>query len=367
MGFPVASSSFFYDIRPLLDVEYYSENKNTWIATSKQPWMELSADLNKIVGNSIEFFYEASILDCLTRPIIRFILNGLVVDHILPAPVGGRGAWTGYVPHGVRQIQISPVDAPGPFGFRIVGCNLVGKWQKTQRALKHHPLSISWAAVQRVTGYPDKARRRLQRAWGATPLNAHQNWLTSRTRALEWNGLDAPRTTEAPHLRVALLDATAEQEAKVVGVLAGQPRSEWSTVCASSSTTIEQLTENLHPNDFLIVLNSGDAITTEAPAIFAEMYARNPADLYFTDELDADQGGTTLQAGLESHPLAEHRYFWGGLASIVLAGRESAWANGWLGHFGQYLCLLTIRLFISSGYWCLVGLCHDSAPHLHRR
>ena len=292
-GLPLPSHIYAYgidSIRPFADAERHPTNKSVWIAKSKQPWVELLVDISIISGCSVEMVFEASIIDCLTRPLIRFVFQDYFYDNVLPAPVRGKGTWTGHVPSEVKQILISPVDMPGPFGFRVISCYPIGKWRKTQRALKYHPFSISWAAVQRVAGYSNKARRRLQRAWGATPLSAHQNWLTSRTRVLEWNGLDAPRTAEAPHLRVILIDGTAEQEAEVVDVLAGQPRSEWSVLRASTGTTVQQLVEDRDPDDFLIVLNAGDAIMPEAPAVFAEMHARNLADLYFADELDSNCG-----------------------------------------------------------------------------
>lgn len=286
----VKHSSVVIGLIPLIDVARHSSGVNTWVAKSDQPWLQVIVDLASISKNSVEIVYESSLLDVLTRPIIRFVFKDRIEDLVLPAPIGGRGVWIGRVPEGVTQILISPVDAPGTFGFRVLECRPIGKWRKTQRALRYHPFSASWAVALWLVGYRDKARRRVQRALGAVPLSAHHFWLSSRTRSPEWDGLDAPRTVVTPHLRIILLDASEQQEAKLVGVLGRQPRSEWSTMRASSERQIISLIGDLKPQDFFMILHAGDEIAPEAPAILAETFARNPADLYYADERDLGQG-----------------------------------------------------------------------------
>jgi GT2 family glycosyltransferase len=278
------------NLLPLANVTDYPSKKDLWISQTDQPWLKLNIDLSVIQGYSVEMIYEASILDVLARPIIRFIFQNRFEDIMLPAPIRGRGVWIGPIPKGVQQILISPVDTSGVFGFRILQCRLIGKREKVLRAFRYHPFSVSWAILIWLAGYRGKAQRRIQRALGITPISAHNHWLHSRTRDFDWTGLDSPRTNIAPHLRIILLDADDKQEAQIADVLTKQPRREWSTLRASSNTVVSELLKGLQPNDFVVALNAGDQLAPETPAIFAEISTRNPADIYYADEQDLAQG-----------------------------------------------------------------------------
>ncbi|MDT2019447.1 glycosyltransferase family 2 protein [Methylocella sp. CPCC 101449] len=279
------------DLLPLIGVERCPSRANTWLSKSSQPWLQLNINLEDVAGRSIELTYEASLLDVLARPIIRLVLEEeRIEDMVLPAPIGGKGVWIGYISEGIRQILISPVDVSGLFGFRILKCHPIGKWRKLLQAVRYHPFSASWSILVWLAGYRHKARRRIQRALGTIPLRAHHHWLKSRTRIPDWVGLDAPRVLAASHLRIILLDADSEQERKMAAVLGSQPRLEWSTLRASSNAKISQLIEGLQPKDFIIVLNAGDQIAPEAPSILAEAAARFPADIFYADELDLAKG-----------------------------------------------------------------------------
>jgi hypothetical protein len=88
--------------------------------------LRIDVDLARHAGAAVRMDYEASWRDVVARPVLRFERPGGDLDVILPAPALGRGQWIGLVPADATGCLISPVDAPGPFGFRIVdwrGCS----------------------------------------------------------------------------------------------------------------------------------------------------------------------------------------------------------------------------------------------------
>ncbi|MGO4612092.1 hypothetical protein AB4142_37730, partial [Variovorax sp. 2RAF20] len=71
-------------------------------------------------GRWIRLVFEASLLDPLTRPILRIIRPGGEEEVMLPAPSFGRGIWIGFLPPDATELHLSPADWAGPFAFRVV-------------------------------------------------------------------------------------------------------------------------------------------------------------------------------------------------------------------------------------------------------
>ena len=242
-----------------------------WRALSAEPWLRIDVDLARHAGAAVRMDYEASWRDVVARPVLRFERPGGDLDVILPAPALGRGQWIGLVPADATGCLISPVDAPGPFGFRIVdwrGCSAPARFALGFLRRPGLALTALWS---RVRGKNVRAEMQLSRALTTMPPGRYRAWARGRRRAPDWAGLDAPAPEETATAAPLHLDI---EDPSAPAALAA---------C---------------PEDGLVLLaRAGVRLGSEAAAIVAVAAARQPADAYLIDEEDEAGGPPRLKPG----------------------------------------------------------------------
>jgi GT2 family glycosyltransferase len=289
-----------------------------FVAHTGAPWLRLRLDKGVPAGRWIRLTYRGSYFDPLVRPIVRFITDDGSHDVLAAAPLFGRTHWTGRVPDGTRDILISPVDRRGPFGFEVEAYQPVS-WAAL--------VAAAWANDRRRTleaigafcvGRRGEAQRLLAAAVRSVDLGRYHEWRQVRRRALDQNGLDAPRSdwSKGPHVHYVVgcgpYDAAAIEV--LHGSLARQPYDRWSLALVAPDPTaladalgpplaqqmrvygaeapLGALIANLDDDDLVCVIMPGDRLPPETSAIVAEQaIARPDAAAFYGDEDAIDTTG----------------------------------------------------------------------------
>jgi hypothetical protein len=140
------------------------------VALSHDPWLRLIVTESALAGGWVELFYESSLCDHLTRPVLRCFSPDGASEEILTAPVFGRSKWIGRIPAQTTEIWLSPTNRPGPFAFRVTAVRRISAVRRYWRGLSRRPvhaLASLGAALARMRFLADIKSRR---ALGATKL-----------------------------------------------------------------------------------------------------------------------------------------------------------------------------------------------------
>jgi GT2 family glycosyltransferase len=118
--------------------------------------------------------------------------------------VCGRARWIGPVPRGTVDIAVSPLNRPGPFGFRIDAIEGPSRLRLALRGLRRRPNIAIVAIGARLINARDVAHRWLQAALCPTSFESYDEWIRKFLRAPEVNGIDAPRA-KSMKVRIRLI------------------------------------------------------------------------------------------------------------------------------------------------------------------
>jgi GT2 family glycosyltransferase len=269
-------------LTPLVDVVLQDGRT---VSQSDLPWLRIEAPARQWAGSWVRLVFEASLLDPLTRPILRIIRPGGEEDVMLPAPSFGRGSWIGFLPSDATELQLSPADWTGPFAFRLVSLDRVGALRRLARGAQRHPKAVMSALWAGMRGNRQVEQARLRRALGATPLSMYQAWRRERSRAIEWTGLDMPSPAAlAIRFHLVIIGDPSKQAATWHGFLASQPLESIALSWASSRTPLAPLLDGIGEDDLVIGLRAEDRLNDFALAAVAQRAVADPAALYYGDE-----------------------------------------------------------------------------------
>ncbi|MFC2254172.1 glycosyltransferase family 2 protein [Labrys portucalensis] len=269
-------------LTPLVDVVL---RDGRTISQSGLPWLKIEAPARLWAGRWVRLVFEASLLDPLTRPILRIVRPGGEEDVMLPAPSFGRGSWIGFLPSDATELHLSPVDWAGPFAFRLVSLGRVGPFRRLARGARRHPKAVMSALWAGMRGNRQVEQTRLRRALGATPLTMYEAWRLERSRAIEWTGLDMPAPAALGiGFHLVIIGDPSKHAAAWHDFLASQPLKGIALSWASPQTSLAPLLNGIAEDDLVIGLRADDRLTAFALAAVAQRAVEDPAALYYGDE-----------------------------------------------------------------------------------
>jgi GT2 family glycosyltransferase len=302
-------------LQPAGDVDRIGKQ---FVAHTGAPWLRLCFGKGVPAGRWIRLTYRGSYFDPLVRPIVRFITDDESHDVLAAAPLFGRAHWTGRVPDRTRDILISPVDGPGPFGFEVETCQPVS-WAALVVAAAANDRRRTLEAIGAFCiGRRGEAQRLLGAAVRSVALARYHEWRRARRRSLDQSGLDAPRAdwSKGPHQRFVVGCDPADAVAIRVlhDSLAQQPYDRWSlaliapdpaalanaidpslarqTRLIGADAPVDAVIDDLDDGDLVCALSPTDRLPPECCAIVAEhAIARQDAAAFYGDEDAIDATG----------------------------------------------------------------------------
>lgn len=269
-------------LTPLVDV--LVEDSRT-ISHSRLPWLRIEAPPRQWAGHWVRLVFEASLLDPLTRPILRILRPDGPEDVVLPAPSFGRASWIGFLAADATELHLSPADWTGPFAFRLVSLDRIGRLQRLARGARRHPKAVlsAWWAGMRGDLRVEEAR--IRRALGATPLAMYEAWRLERSRAPEWQGLDALSPPASATRFLLILIGDEERHGPAWRrFAASQPLDGIRLSWASPQSPLAGPLREAGPQDLVIALDAEERLSDFALAAVAQRSAEEAAALYYGDE-----------------------------------------------------------------------------------
>ncbi len=293
-------------LRPLRNVERCGDG---FIATSPEPWLTLeSAALRP--GRFVAITYRASLWDEPVRPVFRFEAAArTVTDRIAPGPVAGAGIWVGRVPAGTIRTSVSPTNRPGHFAFAVEAIRRRSWIGLVLEGLRRKPRAARGAVLTRLIGWRPESDMNLAWATGSTALTDYPRWHAARHRAIDLDGIDAPRFAWSNAIPVhVVIDARTGEEglAATLQSLQGQVFTHWTASMIGGKVGLPAgdprfKAEMPGADAFLTTLRPSDALMPEALACLVEAAHRYPdCDLFYGDEAVETASGEirpTLKAG----------------------------------------------------------------------
>ncbi|HEX2887592.1 MAG TPA: hypothetical protein VHP59_14245, partial [Vineibacter terrae] len=298
-----------------------------FVAQAGTAWLQARFAAGVPAGRWISLAYRGSYHDRLARPLLRFVTAGGHHDRLAPAPLFGRAAWIGRVPHDARALLIAPVDREGPFGFEIEHCRPLSRRALVASLWPRHPGRVLEAIGARLIGRRQEADRLLARALASTPLARYDAWRRERWRDFDPDGLDAPRSdwSTGPHVRIIAGAATSQALQRVPALLeqlARQPYPRWSlavvapeaagAVALGAAPGSERLRlfaahdaasalhDDLSTDDLVAAIDIGDILPPYALAVLAERAAAQPAaTVFYGDDEAVDMAGRYVDPRLK--------------------------------------------------------------------
>ncbi len=285
---------------------------------TSRPWLQIKFADGLPAGRWLSIWYSAGLLDDLSRPIIRFRTRNGNLTELLPAALFGRGTWTGYVPPDTIQVDISPVEQHGRFGFRVDAYSTSSVVRIAGMALIRHPWRTLIAGFAAATGSTGKAYELIQYSTRSCDFRSYHAWRLQGIRELEPDGLDRPRNDwrEGPHICVIVQVDNETSEASLVTTLISvcdQAYPKWSLVIVSPTNhwmaaignllaplgrhaihvppeaQVETLWSGLGDNTLLVPLMAGATIPRIGLAAVAEYSIANPQhEIIYADEDEVD-------------------------------------------------------------------------------
>ena len=285
---------------------------------TSRPWLQIKFADGLPAGRWTSIWYSASLYDGLSRPIIRFRTPNGNLTALLPAALFGRGAWTGYVPPDTTQVDISPVEQHGRFGFRVDAYSTSSVVRIAAMALVRHPWRTLIAGLTAATGSTGKAYELVQYSIRSCDFHSYHTWKLRGIRELELDGIDRPRNDwrEGPHIRAIVQVDNETSDASLAATLISvrdQAYLNWSLVIVSPTNHWMAVTDNLlaplrrqaihvppgapaetlwsgfGDNTLLVPLMAGATIPRIGLAALAEYSIANPQhEIIYADEDEVD-------------------------------------------------------------------------------
>ncbi len=296
-------------LSPVQDVE---RDEKFYRALSESPWLRIDISAPVQAGSWIELRYATGFFDPLARPLLRCFLQNSFHDEILPGALFGRAIWIGFIPHGTKEIWISPTNQAGPFSFTVESCVALTHARAIWRALRKNIGHCLLGMGAQLIGLRHFAAVELKRALSITPFADYDRWRKDRMRELDLLHLDAPRTDwdRGPHIKFVAYqdDRSSEHAARLLSELLSQPYPNWSIVIVTAALNIElpeprngatnerlskcppdapvsQLCEGLSEHDFIVPFDISDSHPAYALCVLAEASGRDTkTDIFYGDE-----------------------------------------------------------------------------------
>jgi GT2 family glycosyltransferase len=272
----------------------------------------------------IRLRYSSSFFDDPVRPLIRFETRASeFFIQAMNGPVLGSAEWTGRVPANTVAVAISPGQRSGPSGFRIDGVAPVSRLALLGRGTLHDWRWAYWTVRSRLVNSRQEAWQALKFASPPTPLKDYGAWRARFARALEFDGLDRPRTDwgRSPSFRFLLRldDAEPEDVRATIASLQAQVYPRWSLDAVSAERTRPAmlaacrelasrhprlgviasrpdwaaLAQKIARDDRIGILDAGDLLPDYALAVIAEQLAGAPdLAVIYSDEDAIGSDGT---------------------------------------------------------------------------
>lgn len=161
------------------------------VSTSATPWLRVTPPDSIASRRFVRIRYAASLLDDPVRPLIRFRTVSREQIEIMNGAVCGCAEWIGRVPDGTLEVSISPVDRPGPFGFRIERIEGLSRAGLLLRAAIRHPVNTVIGIGAWIIRAREVARERILKSVCHRSLRDYDQWVQENSRPAEPEGLDA--------------------------------------------------------------------------------------------------------------------------------------------------------------------------------
>lgn len=278
---------------------------SAFIANTVEPWLSISPGNLFEPGRFFQLSYEIPSVDPPTRPILRFWIGPESYrDHILPAPIEGRGLALIRTPDSFTQVWISPTNRTGPFEFALTGVrnaacsDIIGR-------LARSPKRAFFAMAAGWVGLQEEADLNWRFALGSAPLHSYRALRErldvgpptqscddrGKSGRLFWFVVNIDRATPA---QIEMSCASIERQsarnwrARLVGSPASADfpvRRAWERRPGFAPD------ETPRPEDFVSRIEAGDVVARNAVACFDAHLWRNPGlRLVYCDEIQL-QGG----------------------------------------------------------------------------
>jgi len=177
-----------------------------WEATGSDPRIEIVFP-RPLTAGWILIEWESALVDPACRPVLTFLHRlpdgrETATDIFLHAAIFGRQRAVVAVPDQVIRVLVSPVDRPGPFGFRPVKAEAISVVRAVLNGLSSQPLLALHAIGAALIGRASDFRLLLTEAIHALPLSRYSQWKRAHGRAPDWQGLDRLPALPLPRLHV---------------------------------------------------------------------------------------------------------------------------------------------------------------------
>lgn len=255
--------------------------------------------------------YRATLYGSAARPVIRFEMEGDVVQATMPAALFGKGEWIGLVPDGTRHIRILLPPGLPATGFSLTSCEVLPLAGVLRLAYQRSVGKTLVAAVLGFVGRKADSRELLKSIFGATPLARYHEWRACSERALDLSELEAGRDgwLQGPHVRV-VIQANGKEPAHIEATLRSLERQsygKWSLALVAAAANVPGdrqalavggsekaacLWNDLEASDIVLPIFAGDTISDYAMAALAEVASNCPdLSLFYADEdtIDAER------------------------------------------------------------------------------
>ncbi len=265
--------------------------------------------------------YSSGVFDDAVRPLIKFITNnGKELIQPMNAPVLGTAEWIGRIPNRTVSVSISPSNRLGPFSFQVENIDALTRRELIRTGLRTDPPWALWSLRSRLLNSREEAWQALKYARGGTRLDRYDEWRARFARPVDLAGFDRPRSDwgAAPrfYLLMSLDTADADGLRNTIASLRAQFYQRWS-LCVRTNERVSptimdalrdqmrddkrvielsqvgKLSEALHDNDRIAVIQCGDTIENYGLAAIVELIAQQPRlALIYSDEDSITQDGT---------------------------------------------------------------------------
>ncbi|WP_395666456.1 glycosyltransferase [Methylocella sp.] len=249
-------------------------------ALGPRPWLAVEP---RPPSGWLRLFCRLSLYDRPVRPVFSFRRGGAEIGWRLGAgPVLGRGETILRLPAEADALWISPVGAPGPFGFALEAVEPLSRLELVRLGLAGDPARLRSALAVRALGWTPEAELNLLFSTAHRPL---EDWPALRARSkapADLKSFERPRSrwAEGPTAHLFAPSADAAALARLRENLAAQLYPRWSLAAAPPPDA---------PGDDLVgALAPGDRLAPHALACFVEAFARAPHAL--AAYCDADHG-----------------------------------------------------------------------------
>jgi GT2 family glycosyltransferase len=286
----------------------------SFLATSREPWLQINTNVNLKSGAFVEFIYRASLWDDPVRPIFRFwTKDGEFIDRIAPGPVAGAGIWTGRIPDQTVRVSVSPTNRPGRFNFEVESIRRCSYWPLLAKGWRQERQAALFSILTGMIGWKPESDFNLDWASSFTPLKSYEGWRNLRTRAIDLQCIDAPRSNWTRGVEIILVVETDRMThghlKSTYSSLRAQLYPRWILNVVTNEASlglpadprirlmapgkVNAFFRSMPKRSFIASIAPGDEFLPHALACLAEEVNLSPAcRLFYADEEERSEDGT---------------------------------------------------------------------------